>query len=153
MIEARIKTLVSLTMCLALALCLNLFLFSASAAAQVSGATLSGLITDTSGASISNATVSIKNVGTGEARDATSNGDGFYSVPNLLPGSYEVAVSAQGFTKLVQKGITLTVGAEQSLNISLKPGKVSEVVEVMSTPPDVQGLSVIFDRMESGRRV
>jgi len=137
MIEARIKTLVALASCLALALCLNLFL-STPVAAQVTGATLSGLITDTSGASISNATVSIKNVETGEVRDATSNGDGFYSVPNLLPGSYEVSVSAPGFTKLVQKGITLTVGAEQSLNTSLKPGKVSEVVEVISTPPDVQ---------------
>src|ERR1700674_4713591 len=92
-----------------LALCLNLFL-SAPSEAQVAGATLSGEITDPSGASIANATVSVRNVGTGELREVQSNGDGFYSAPNLLPGSYEVSASAEGFSKVVQKGITLTVG-------------------------------------------
>ncbi len=128
---------VGLITCVVLALCLNLA-WSARSEAQVAGATLSGLITDLTGASIANAKVSIRNVGTGEAREVLSNGDGFYSAPNLLPGSYDVSAAADGFAKVVQRGITLTVGAQQSLNISLKPGKVSEVVDVMGTPPDVQ---------------
>jgi hypothetical protein len=108
------------------------------ATAQVAGATLSGLVTDSSGAAIASATVSTKNLATGEVRVVETNGDGFYSVPNLLPGSYDVTIAAKQFTKTLQKGIVLTVGAQQALNISLKPGQVTEVVEVMSTPPDVQ---------------
>src|SRR5215469_18052502 len=65
--------------------------------AQVSGATLSGLVTDEKGAPVPNATVSIKNVATSVAREVPTNADGFYSAPNLLPGTYEVSVSAQGF--------------------------------------------------------
>ena len=128
---------IGLMTCVVLAFCLNLT-WSARSEAQVAGATLSGLITDLTGASIANAKVSIRNVGTGEAREVLSNGDGFYSAPNLLPGSYDVSAAAEGFAKVVQRGITLTVGAQQSLNISLKPGKVTEVVDVMGTPPDVQ---------------
>ncbi len=106
--------------------------------AQVSGATLSGVVTDSSGASISGAQVSVKNVGTGDVRDLTTNGEGIYSAPNLLPGSYEVSASATGFSKVVQSGITLTVGAQQTLNLSLKPGKVSDIISVTGAPPDVQ---------------
>jgi hypothetical protein len=135
-IQKEMKAAVVLA-CVALALCLNLF-WSARSEAQVAGATLSGVITDLSGASIANATVSITNLGTQEVREVRSNGDGFYSAPNLLPGSYEVSASAEGFAKVVQKGITLTVGAQQSLNLNLKPGKVTEVVDVLGTPPDVQ---------------
>ena len=136
-IQKGMKAAVGLITGVVLALCLNLF-WSARSEAQVAGATLSGEITDPSGAAIANATVSIKNVGTGEAREVQSNGDGFYSAPNLLPGSYEVSASAEGFSKVVQKGITLTVGAQQSLSLSLKPGKVTEVINVTDTPPDVQ---------------
>lgn len=139
MIEAKIKTLVTLTTCLALALCLSLFLFlSAPVEAQVSGATLSGLITDPSGAGIPNATVAIKNVETGEVRSVPTNGDGFYSAPNLLPGKYEITITAQGFDKVVQKGVTLTVGAEQALNLTVKVGQVTQTVEVMAAPPEIQ---------------
>lgn len=128
-------------------------LCSVPGTAQVSGATLSGLITDPSGAAIANATVSTKNVATGEVREVVTNGEGFYSVPNLLPGSYEVSVSAAQFQKLVQKGIVLTVGAQQALNLSLKPGQVTQVVEVMSTPPDVQTTSSAISSTVDSRTV
>lgn len=114
---------------------------SLPANAQVSGATLSGLVTDTSGAGIPSAKVSIKNTGTGETRDLPTNSDGLYSAPNLLPGNYEVTVTAQGFSTLIQRGITLTVGAQQALNLSLKPGQVKELIEVSTIPPDVQTTS------------
>ncbi|MBV9086784.1 MAG: TonB-dependent receptor, partial [Acidobacteriaceae bacterium] len=111
---------------------------SIPANAQVAGATLSGLVEDSSGASIPNANVSVKNLGTGEVRTVTTNDDGFYSVPNLLPGSYDVTTDAKGFATMLQKGITLTVGAQQSLNFNLKPGQVREVVEVSEAPPEIQ---------------
>jgi hypothetical protein len=108
------------------------------ASAQVSGATLSGGVTDESGAAVAGASVSIKNTATGAVRDVTANEDGFYSAPNLLPGTYEVSVSAQGFATVIQKGITLTVGAQQSLNISLKVGQMAQSVVVNDLPPAVQ---------------
>src|ERR1700682_3798909 len=108
------------------------------AAAQVTGATLSGLIADEHGGAVPRAKVTIKNTGTGVAREITSNEDGFYSAPNLLPGTYEVRVSANGFQTLLQKDIKLTVGAQQSLNLNLKVGQLSQTVEVHETPPDIQ---------------
>ncbi len=116
-------------------------MWAVPAQAQVSGATLSGIITDASGAAVAEATVSIKNLDTGVVREVTTNSDGFYSAPNLLPGNYEVAVQATGFSKVVQKGITLTVGSQQSLNVGLKVGQVNTTVEVTAAPPDVQTTS------------
>ena len=113
-------------------------IFAMPANAQVSGATLSGTLTDESGAAIANAAVSIKNLGTGLIREATSNADGFYTAPNLLPGSYEVTITANGFATLIQKNVTLTVGAEQPLNVSLKVGNLSQKIEVRDAPPPVQ---------------
>jgi len=109
--------------------------------AQAVGAALSGLITDEHGGSVPGAAVSIKNLGTGVVREVSSNGDGFYSAPNLLPGTYEVRVTAQGFQTLVQKEISLTVGAQQALNLSLKVGQLNQTVEVSAAPPDVQTAS------------
>ncbi|MBZ5613867.1 MAG: carboxypeptidase-like regulatory domain-containing protein [Acidobacteriia bacterium] len=136
-LEKRIETAFGLLTCLALALCLTM-LCSAPAKAQVSGATMSGLITDPSGAGIPNANVSIKNTGTGEVREVPTNANGFYSAPNLLPGKYEATITAQGFNKLVQKGITLSVGEQQALNLSLKVGQVNQTMEVTAAPPEVQ---------------
>src|SRR3982075_612312 len=109
-----------------------------SVQAQAVGATLSGVVTDSSGAAIPNAPVSIKNEATGEIREVTTNGDGIYSAPNLLPGLYEVSVTAAGFKKLIQPAVTLTVGAQRELNLSLKPGQTTEVVQVRDTPPNVE---------------
>src|SRR5229473_5252025 len=111
------------------------------ARAQAVGASLSGLVTDERGGAVPEAAVTIKNVGTGGVREVTSNSDGFYSAPNLLPGSYEVTVSAKGFQTLVQRGIVLTVGAQQALNLTLKVGQVNITVEMSATPPVVQTTS------------
>jgi Carboxypeptidase regulatory-like domain/TonB dependent receptor/TonB-dependent Receptor Plug Domain len=113
----------------------------APAKAQVAGATLSGLVTDDQGGPVANATISIKNVGTGVAREVTSNTDGIYSAPNLLPGEYEVTVTATGFQTLTEKGITLTVGGQQSLNPVMKVGALSQTVEVNAAIPDIQTTS------------
>jgi hypothetical protein len=126
---------------------LTLFTFSALALilltsvpvyAQVSGATMTGTVSDASGAVIPNARVSIRNVATGEVRTATTNAAGFYTAPNLLPAKYEVTVTAPGFSTEVRSGITLTVGAQQLLNITMKVGQVSEKVQVTGEAPAVQ---------------
>jgi outer membrane receptor protein involved in Fe transport len=125
-----------------LSLVVALALFSATPVpAQVSGATLSGLITDENGGAVPDAGVTVKNLGTGVSRELVTNADGFYSAPNLLPGNYEVRVAAKGFQTLVQKEITLTVGAQQALNLSLKVGQLTQTVEVSAAPPEVQTTS------------
>src|SRR5713101_8329204 len=121
--------------------------------AQAVGAALSGLITDEHGGAVPGATVSIKNVGTGVVREVSSNGDGFYSAPNLLPGTYEVRVTAPGFQTLVQKEIGLTVGAEQALNLSLKVGQLNQTVEVSAAPPEVQTASSTISATVDSRSV
>src|ERR1700682_1479351 len=112
-----------------------------AARAQAVGAALSGLITDERGGAVPDAAVTIKNVGTGVVREVTSNGDGFYSAPNLLPGSYDVTVAAKGFQTTVQKAVTLTVGATQALNFEMRVGQLNQTVEVSATPPSVQTTS------------
>src|SRR5580704_2135232 len=109
--------------------------------AQVAGSTISGLITDSTGSAVPNAAVSIKNQATGVEREVTTNADGFYSAPNLLPGNYEVTVTAPGFSKADQKDITLTVGGQQALNLALTVGQVDTTVVVNGAPPDVQTTS------------
>lgn len=116
-------------------------IYGVPAHAQVAGATLSGLVTDENGGAVAGAGLSVKNLGTGNVRELTTNGDGFYSVPNLVPGSYEVRVSAKGFQTLIQKDITLTVGAQQALNLTLRVGQLNQTVEVNAAPPDVQTTS------------
>jgi outer membrane receptor protein involved in Fe transport len=115
--------------------------FAVAAHAQAVGAALSGLITDEHGGSVAGATVSIKNVGTGVVREVSSNADGFYSAPNLLPGTYEVRVTARGFQTYLQKEIALTVGAQQAMNLSLKVGQLTQTVEVSAAPPEIQTAS------------
>src|SRR5580700_4630869 len=109
-----------------------------AARAQVTGASLSGTIRDDSGAIIPNARVSMKNVATGVVTAANADGQGFYATPNLLPGTYEVSVSADGFTTQVQGGLVLTVGAKQELNFSMKVGNLTQRVEVNDAPPAVE---------------
>src|ERR1700730_4450166 len=105
---------------------------------QVAGATLSGVISDATGAGIPDTVVSIKNVMTDVVRDVKSDNDGYYTAPNLLPGRYEVTVTAAGFATVIQKGLTLTVGATPVLNLSLRIGQISERVEVSTALPNVE---------------
>src|SRR6266853_2109334 len=113
-------------------------LLRVTAHAQVAGATLSGTVADQSGGFLPQAAISIKNIATGIERTGTTSSAGFYSVPNLLPGTYEVRASAKGFSTELQTGITLTVGEQQVLNFTLQVGQVSQTVEVSTEAPTVE---------------
>ena len=106
--------------------------------AQVTGGTLTGTVTDSTGLVIPGAQVSIKNVATGLTRDVTADAAGFYTAPNLIAGTYDVSAIAAGFAMEVRTGIALTVGAQQVLNLTLKVGAVTEKVEVAGQAPAVQ---------------
>jgi outer membrane receptor protein involved in Fe transport len=122
-----------------LCLLLTLALFvSLPAGAQVTGGTLSGTITDSSGAGIPQAQIIIKNVATGVERTATTNDDGFYTAVNLLAGSYQVTISAKDFNTEKKSGVTMSVGGQQTFDVVLHVGTVANSVEVTSEVPSVQ---------------
>ena len=105
--------------------------------AQVTGATLSGTVTDPSGAVVAGATIAAKNNATGVVRNTTTDSSGLYSIPNLLPGDYEIRISATGFSTAVQSNLSLAVGEQQQLNFSLKVGEASTTVEVTEAAPQI----------------
>jgi outer membrane receptor protein involved in Fe transport len=104
--------------------------FLLSAHAQEAGGTIVGAVTDPSGAAVADAQVVIKNVATGLQRSVSTNGDGLYAAPNLVPGSYEVSVDAAGFNSTLVNGIVLTVGERREINVTLKIGQASDKVTV-----------------------
>src|SRR5882762_4698683 len=106
--------------------------------AQVAGATLTGTVKDSSGAVIPNAQVLITEVATGVTRTVSPVAAGLYTAPNLLPGSYDVRVSVTGFSTQLQKGVTLTVGAQQVLDFTMKVGQMTQTVEVTTEAPTVE---------------
>ena len=106
--------------------------------AQVSGATISGRILDSSGAAIPGAKISIKNAVRGIVRNVYTNSDGFYTAPNLLPATYEITVSAPGFNTEVMRDIELAVGAQQTIDLTMHVGTIAIKVDVTTEAPIVQ---------------
>ncbi len=104
--------------------------------AQTAGtATITGEVTDTSGAAIPNATVVITNTDTGAVRTIASNSDGSYTATFLQPGHYEVVIGGGDFGKFDQKDINLTVGRTLAINASLPAAAVATQVIVSSAAP------------------
>ena len=116
-------------------------LISIPTQAQVVGATLSGTISDPSGSVVPNAQVSVRNTATGVTRTVTADTAGLYVAPNLLPGTYEISVTAAGFSTSKESNVELGVGAQQQLNFSLKVGETSQTVQVTEAVPLVQTTS------------
>ena len=117
-----------------LALCL---LLQSAASAQLLYATLSGTVHDTSGAVVRGAKVTVTNAQSGEPRITQTNDDGFFAVPSLPVGTYNVTVELTGFEKWVGKGIMLNSGDSRTLGVSMKVGAVSETVVVESTTSEI----------------
>jgi hypothetical protein len=107
--------------------------FLAGSLAFAQNAAIQGLVTDVSKAAISGATVTITNVATQTARTASTNGEGFYTVPLLPPGSYRVEAANPGFASQKVNEIRLETGQTARLDFELKPGSVVESIDVSAS--------------------
>jgi Carboxypeptidase regulatory-like domain len=122
----------------ALAVLVILFAVGMSCSAQGNTATVTGIVTDSSGAVIPKTRVVITNVGTNISHEAETSNAGEYTIPLLTPGEYRVKVDVQGFKAVVQSGVTLQVAQTARLDFKLEPGQLSQTVEVTGEPPLVQ---------------
>jgi hypothetical protein len=126
---------------------LVLILAAASPSQAQVAAGISGIVSDASGAPISSATVTTKNLETGSVRDTTTDGTGHYLVLSLPVGQYEVRVSKIGFEEAVRTGIRLVIGQEARIDARLQVGAIETQVLVTSdaslvstSPSDISGL-------------
>jgi len=95
---------------------------------------ITGTVTDSSGAVVVGAQVTITNEGTGLTNHATTSSAGTYAVTGLTPGKYTIAVEASGFKKNVQNGVNIEVSNTSTINITLSTGSTAETVEVTASP-------------------
>ncbi len=115
---------------------LSLVLVASFALAQTGS--IQGTVTDSVGAVVQGAEVTVKNLGSNAVRTVTSGGTGGYSVPSLAPGGYDVTVKMASFKTFHVTDVQLTVAQVLGLNVQLEPGAVTEEVQVRADQiPDV----------------
>ena len=107
-------------------------LFTASALAQ-STATVSGVVTDPSGAVVPNAQVKVHSIGTGLDRTVQTDGAGLYVVPSIQPGDYTIDASAAGFAATHIDKVSVEVDQHLTVNVHLTVGSTAETIQVESS--------------------
>ncbi len=106
-----------------------------SAFAQNSRGAITGQITDPTGAVIPNAKITVTSTDTGAISHVISTAQGFYTVPDLMPGGYTLAVDAQGFKAFLRTGITIQTQQTVTINAKLEVGAATAEVTVSGAPP------------------
>src|SRR5260370_28554317 len=114
------------------------FFFSAIAVAQVTTGTISGTVSDSTGAVVPGVTINLKSIETGISRTVRTDEGGRYRAPELGLGSYEITVEAAGFETVIRRGITLTVGREAVVDFTLQVGTIADKITVTGEAPLVQ---------------
>jgi outer membrane receptor protein involved in Fe transport len=117
---------------------------SAQVWAQATSGTLTGTVTDQSGAIIPNATVTITDTQRGSSVTTTSNGQGLFTRTQLANGIYNVSVAASGFNTAQQNNVVVSVDRETRINVALQPGNVQQTVEVVADEAPI----LVTDRAE-----
>jgi hypothetical protein len=116
-----------------LLLCLPL-----SVLGQAVSATLLGTVTDSTGAAVPNAKVTITSADTSAVHTVATNSSGNYTFPDLAPGTYSVSAEGSGFKKVLRNDVDVAVNSSTRIDLSLQTGSVSETVTVTDTPPVLQ---------------
>ena len=147
------RTLKCVSIC-ALAALLLMFVGASGVQAQsASTGALSGTVTDPSGGSISGATVTATNIGTGQSRTTTTDASGSYKISQLPPGNYGVKFSASGFKTADVASITIDITETPVLNRSLEIGSQNQQVTVEATAETVQTQNATVGGLVAGQTV
>src|SRR5829696_1683243 len=122
------------------ALTLFLFLFASSGLVFAQGTTsrITGNVTDTSGAAVSGASVTLTNEGTNTSLTTETSDSGAYTFDLIQPGNYSLTVEKQGFKKFISKGNAALINQPATVNVALEVGDVSATITVESTAEQVQ---------------
>jgi Carboxypeptidase regulatory-like domain len=123
------------------------------APAQSTYGSVAGSVTDASGASITDAKVTLTNMGTAEKREQSSGADGLFTFVNLFPGQYRIDVEKEGFKHFTQTAIAVDVQQTTHIDAPLQVGQISQVVEVTAQTPLLQSetssLGTVVDQREA----
>jgi hypothetical protein len=117
---------------------LAIFFGATSAHAQVLYGSLTGTVTDSAGAVIPNAAVTVTNQGTGEVRATKSDAQGNYELLDVLPGAYTVSVKVAAFAGFTQQNIPMEVNRQVRVDVKLQPASVTAEVTVSDAPAELQ---------------
>ncbi len=129
-------------------------LFAPTAAyAQADSSSLSGTVTDASGAVVPNAKVTAHNEGTNQDRSVTTSQSGSYTIPNLPTGNYTVRVEAQGFSSAVQQGTHVDPNIGARYDVALKTGQTSTNVTVQADTNALQTESASVGQLVTREQV
>lgn len=117
---------------------LCILLAAAYLPAQNNNGSISGSVTDPSGAAVAGATITAKNDATGLTVTVKSTDAGLYSLPNLPPGNYTISAELTGFQKYEHTGVTVQIATTTNLDVSLTMGAVTQTVTVKGGAPLIQ---------------
>ena len=131
----RIRPALVVVLALVISLCSPTHLFGQAGSTQ---ATLNGTVIDEKGGGVPKAAIALRETETNTAHTAATSDNGFYSIPNLPPGRYELKILATGFANYTQTGIVLQVGQVASNDVTLKLATVGEQVVVSSEVQTVE---------------
>jgi hypothetical protein len=127
--------------------------FSAPSLGQTFYGSIVGAITDSSGAAMQNAAVTLTNTGTAELRKGQSGADGSYQFANLIPGAYKVEVEQSGFRHYTRENITVEVQAAVRVDVAMQVGDVTQSVEITEQPALLQTENASLSQVVSTRQV
>jgi len=116
-------------LCLGLCLCLPAY-------SQNLGR-ISGIVTDTSGGAVAGATVTVTDVDRNITRTLTTDSTGTYSAPNLIPSTYAVKAAFTGFSPTERTGVTVAVGEDVHIDVTLQPGQQNQTITVTAEAPQI----------------
>src|SRR5882724_818936 len=120
---------------------------------QIDTGSILGTVSDSSGARISGATVTLTNEGTNAALSMVTGDDGSYKFTPVKIGTYKLAVTMQGFQTTTQHGVNVDVGANVVSDFTLKPGAVTETVEVTTAVPVLQSQDASVGQVVDSKNV
>ena len=123
-------------------------LFSAPLMGQAVNATLLGSVTDSSGAAVANAKVTLAETNTGISHTSQTNDSGNYVFPDLPPGTYAITAEQSGFKRASRTGIDVIVNTTERVDLVLQPGNVTDTITVQAESPILQ-----TERADTGRKL